>query len=193
MATSANVTSIDSIRLIRLALQQFQSDAQNALMQLELEGRRPVTWIENDRRPYWERAVRKASDQQSEARVALERAELTTSAEEHKFAYDERKALEKAKRRLRLCEEKIQKVKRWRTVIHKESEEFEAQVAKLKRYLEHDLVQGVALLGRLAESLDKYVQLPSDGSHSASSQHVSSQNGSAGNGGSSPAPATELP
>jgi hypothetical protein len=159
MASSANVTSIDAIRMVRLALQQFQMDAQNALMQLELEGRRPVAWIENDRAPYWDREVRKASDAQAEARIALEKAEVTTSAEEHKYAYDERKALEKAKRRLRLCEEKVQKVKRWRSVIHKESETFESQVAKLKRYLEHDLVQAVAALGRMAEALDKYTQL----------------------------------
>jgi chromosome segregation ATPase len=163
MASSANVTSIDAIRLVRLALQQFQSDANNALMQLELEGRRPVAWIESDRAPYWEREVRRASDKLSEARVALEKAEVTTSAEETKYAYDERKALEKAKRRLRLCEEKVQKVKRWRTVIHKETEVFQSQIAKLKRYLEHDLVQAVAALGRMAESLDKYTRLEAAG------------------------------
>lgn len=164
MASSANVTSIEAIRQVRVALQQFQLDAQNALMQLELEGRRPVAWIENDRAPYWSRELRKASDQQSEARIALERAEVTTSAEEHKYAYDERKALEKAKRRLRLCEEKVQKVKRCRSVIHKESETFESQVAKLKRYLEHDMVQAVAALGRMAEALDKYTRLESTNS-----------------------------
>jgi len=163
MASSANVTSIDAIRLIRLALQQFQSDGENALMQLELEGRRPVAWIDNDRAPYWDREVRKASDRLSEARIALEKAEVTTSAEETKYAYDERKALEKAKRRLRLCEEKVQKVKRWRSVIHKETEVFQSQLAKFKRYLEHDLLQAVAALGRMAESLDKYMRLETAG------------------------------
>jgi chromosome segregation ATPase len=163
MASSANVTSIDAIRQIRLALQQFQTDAQNALMQLELEGRRPVAWIDGDRAPYWEREVRKASDRLSEARIALEKAEVTTSAEETKYAYDERKALEKAKRRLRLCEEKIQKVKRWRSVIHKETEVFQAQLAKLQRYLEHDLTQSIAALGRMAEALDRYIRLESAG------------------------------
>jgi hypothetical protein len=164
MASSANVTSIDAIKLVRLALQQFQADAENALMQLELEGRRPVSWIENDRASYWDREVRKASDAQSEARVALERAELTTSADEHKYAYDERKQLEKAKKRLRLCEEKVQKVKRWRSVIHKESEEFESQIGKLKRFLEYDLVQSIAALGRMIQSLDRYTQLQAAGS-----------------------------
>ena len=163
MASSANVTSIDAIRLIRLALQQFQSDSASALMQLELEGRRPVAWIDGDRAPYWEREVRKASDRLSEARIALEKAEVTTSAEETKYAYDERKALEKAKRRLRLCEEKVQKVKRWRAVIHKETEMFQAQIAKLQRYLEHDLTQSTAALGRMAEALDRYTRLESAG------------------------------
>jgi hypothetical protein len=173
MAQSANVTSIDAIRLIRLALQTFQSEAENALMQLELEGRRPSSWIE-ERGNYWVREARKASDKQSECRIALDRAEMTTSAEESKYAYDERKALEKAKNRLRLCEEKIQKVKRWRSVIHKEVEEFESQVAKLERFFDFDLVQAIAQLGRMAESLDKYVQLqnaaPGDGTSSVAKE-----------------------
>jgi len=173
MAQSANVTSIDAIRLVRLALQTFQSEAENALMQLELEGRRPSSWIE-ERGNYWVREARKASDKLSECRVALDRAEMTTSAEESKYAYDERKALEKAKKRLRLCEEKIQKVKRWRAVVHKEVEEFESQISKLERFLEFDVVQAIAQLGRMAESLDKYVQLqsatPSDGAPSAAKE-----------------------
>lgn len=173
MASSANVTSIDAIRLIRLALQQFQSDAGSALMQLELEGRRPVAWIDGDRAPYWDREVRKASDRLSEARIALERAEVTTSAEETKYAYDERKALEKAKRRLRLCEEKVQKVKRWRSVIHKETEVFQAQIAKLQRYLEHDLTQSIAALGRMAESLDRYTRLEAAGPSEAAANPAS--------------------
>jgi hypothetical protein len=105
----------------------------------------------------------------------LERAETTTSAEETKYAYDERKALEKAKRRLRLCEEKVQKVKRWRSVIHKETEVFQSQVAKLKRYMEHDLLQAIAALGRMADALDKYARLetaPTDSGSSAAAKET---------------------
>ena len=150
---TANVASIEVLRTIRLALQQFQVEAENALTQLEIEGRRPVAWIDSDRTLYWPSEVRKASDRLSEARIALQRAEATTSAEESKYAYDERKALEKTKHRLRLCEEKVQAVQKWRVVIHKETDEFRVQVSKLRRYLESDFAKAIAHLGRMAEAL----------------------------------------
>jgi len=75
-------------------LQQFLSDAENALMQLELEDAGPSPGSRTTARRTGS-ASSQASDAQSEARVALDRAEMTTSAEEHKYAYDERKALEK--------------------------------------------------------------------------------------------------
>jgi hypothetical protein len=155
---AANVASIEALRVLRLALVQFQSEADSGLTQLELEGRRPGPWIDNDRRMYWQREVRKASDALAEARMALERAEMTTSAEDHRYAYDERKALERAKRRLRLCEEKVELVRKWRSVVHKEVEEFEVQVAKFRRFLETDFVQGIAALQRMADALERYTQ-----------------------------------
>ncbi len=161
---SANVASLEVLRTVRLALQQFQVEAENALTQLEIEGRRPVAWIESDRTLYWPREVRRASDGLTEARVALQRAEATTSAEETKFAYDERKALERAKRRLRLCEEKVSAVKKWRVIVHKETDEFRVQVSKLRRYLESDFAQSLAALGRMAAALDRYVQQQPQGS-----------------------------
>jgi len=155
---TANVMSIDALRALKVALQRFETDAINALVQLELEGRRPVAWIEQDRALYWPRETRKASDAVSEARIALERCEVTTSAEDQRYCYDERKLLEKAKRRLRLCEEKVQAVRRWRVRIRKEVDEFAVQIAKLKRYLENDLVRGIAALERMSGSLEQYVQ-----------------------------------
>jgi len=74
--------------------QQFLSDAENALMQLELEGRRPVSWIETTARRSWEREVAGVR-RPSESPRRFGPREMTTSAEEHKYAYDERKALEK--------------------------------------------------------------------------------------------------
>ena len=155
---AANVTSVDVIGRLRLALLAFQCDALNAVMQLQLEGRRPVAWIENDRGMYWPREVRRASDGLSEARIALERCEATTSADNRKFCYDERKLLERAKYRLRLCEEKVQAVRRWRVQVRKEVDEFESQLAKLSRYLEHDVLQAVAALGRMSDALHRYVE-----------------------------------
>jgi hypothetical protein len=155
---AANVTSIDVVQRLRLALLAFQSDALAAVMNLQLEGRRPVAWIENDRGMYWPREGRRASDNLSEARINLERCEVTTSADDRRFCYDERKALERAKQRLRLCEEKVQLVRKWRVSIRKEVDEFQAQLAKMSRYLEHDVERAVAALGRMSAALERYVE-----------------------------------
>ena len=155
---AANITSTDAVRVLKTALQQFEADVRDALTILELECRRPTDWIENDRSRYWPREVRKATDTLSEARMALERCELTSNAHEHRSCYDEKKALEKAKRRLRLAEEKVQVVQRWKSKIRKEVEEFHVQIAKLQQYLDTDLLRATTVLERMAEALARYTQ-----------------------------------
>ena len=155
--TTANLTSIDAITALKAALVQFSASAGDAVVQLTLEARRPVAWIEHDRTQYWPRQLQRASDTVSEARLALQRCELTIDGDSGKSCYDERKALEKAKRRLHECEDKVQAVKRWRMAIRKEIEEFEVQASKLQHYLESDFVRALAALDRMAQALDQYV------------------------------------
>jgi chromosome segregation ATPase len=159
MSSSANVANIAAVRAVRQALRSFAEEVNSALITLDLEARRPIEWIEHDRTQYWPREMRKASDWVSEARQALQRCELTIDADHRKSCYDEKKQLEKAKRRLQLAEEKIQAVKRWRLEVRKEVEEFQTQVAKLQRYLETDLERAVAVLDRMSQSLEKYVEV----------------------------------
>ena len=168
-ASSANVANIAALRAVRQALRQFADDVNNALITLELEARRPIEWIEHDRTQYWPREVRQAADWVAEARLALQRCELTIDADHRKTCYDERKQLEKAKRRLYLAEDKVRAVRRWRLEVRKEVEEFQVQVARLQRYLETDLERALALLERMAGSLDRYVevQAPPSGNRSA--------------------------
>jgi hypothetical protein len=156
-ARAANITSIEAIRTFATAMMAFEDGAEDAAVQLELEARRPVAWI-NELSAYWPKEVRKASDNLSEARISLEKCELTISEEDRRSCYDERKALEKAKRRLRLAEEKVQAVRRWKVQISKEVEEFQVQIAKLRQFLESDLVRSITSLKRMSEALEQYVQ-----------------------------------
>jgi chromosome segregation ATPase len=126
-------------------------------MQLTMEARRPGDWIEHDRTQYWPRQVQRASDAVTEARLILQRCELTIDGSE-RFCYDERTILEKAQRRLHEAEAKVAAVKRWRVEIRKEIEAFEVQAAKLQQYLESDFTRGTAALDRMTAALDQYVQ-----------------------------------
>ena len=67
-ARAANITSIEAIRTFATAMMAFEDGAEDAAVQLELEARRPVAWID-ELSAYWPKEVRKASDNLSEARI----------------------------------------------------------------------------------------------------------------------------
>lgn len=176
--SAAKVTSIDAVKALKVAMVRFAEEVQGALIQLDLESRRAIEWIENDRAHYWPAEERKASTQVSEAKTALQRAETSIDGET-RYRQEERKQLEKAKRRQRLAEEKIQAVRRWKLQIQKEVETFQVQLAKLQHYLEGDYTKGPAALDRINEALDRYVQRVS-GPTEASSTSASSTTASTG-------------
>jgi len=155
---AANLTSIDSLGTLKATLQQFDAKVRDAIIQLNLSARRPLEWIEHDRSQYWPREVRKAIDAVSEARLTLARAQATTDPNDHRSCYEERKQLDKAKRRLELAESKVVAVRRWKLELRKEVEELEVQSAKLQNYLDSDLSQAILALARMADALDRYVQ-----------------------------------
>ena len=157
-AQSAHVTSLDAPRQFRAALVRFIAEVEAALMTLELEAHRPLEWIEADRPRYWRQEARKASDAVGEARVALERCQVQICNEDTKYCYDERKALEKAKRRLQVAEQKVQAARRWRIELQKAVEDLQVQLARTKHYLESDLAKAVAALDRITAALEQYTE-----------------------------------
>ena len=156
MNQPAHITSTDAVRALRTALQEYEADLRDALEQLLLEVRRAVDWVEHDRARYWPQAFRKASDALAEARAALERAEAALRPEDKRACYEHRLVFEKAKRRLRLTEEKMRSVRKWRVVITREAEEFEGKLARLTNYLDTEFPRALAALDRMATALDKY-------------------------------------
>ena len=172
MSNRANITSIDAVLQTSLALQQFAARVSDALTDLRLESRRAVDWIENDRTRYWPQEVRKASDAVGEALINLERCEMSISPDDKRPCYEEKKALQLAKRRLRTSEEKVRIVKAWRIKINQETDEFEGRLAVMAHYLESQIPRAVAALKRMSAALEKYTQatVPGDVSVDATNE-----------------------
>jgi hypothetical protein len=157
---SANVTSIDALRFFRTALLAFEHNARDAVTLLGLEVRKAIDWLEQDRARYWPEQQRKAAEAVVQARNELERRQLTYGSEEPPSCIEQKKALERAKRRLRLCEEKIKAVKRWIRAVRAEMNEFEGPMARMNECLDTDLPRAVAALERMLAALEKYAQTP---------------------------------
>ena len=156
MDRSANVTSIDAIRALRSALSKFEHGARDALTMLELEVRRGVDWIEQDRRRYWPAQAKQASNDLVEARTELERCELRFGSELAAPCTEQKKKYERAKQRLRYCEDQVRAVKKWTRTIQQELTEFDGQLAQLSQYLDADVPRALAALTSMLSALEKY-------------------------------------
>ncbi len=158
MSQSANVTSIDAIKRIRQLMVKFDSNVRDALTQLSLECRRAVDWIDIDRPKYWQQQLHLALNQVAEARVNLERKQITVAGGDLNSLIDEKKAYEKARNRRRFTEERVRAVKQWQRKIRHVAEEFEVQIAKAADWAESDMPRAIATLDRMIRSLDKYTE-----------------------------------
>lgn len=153
---SANVTSLEALRQLRAAVSKFDDESRQAITMLALEVRRAIDWLEVDRMQYWPEQVRRAGDKLIEARNALERCQLKYGSEEAPSCYEQKKAFERARRRVRLCDEKLRATKNWIRTIRQEVNEFDGQIAKLSNCLDNDLPRAIAALDHMLQALDRY-------------------------------------
>lgn len=153
----ANVQSIEAIRDFRNDLQEYNEAIRHAIDMLTTELVRAVDFFESDRSAYWPAQARKASDKLAEARINLERCQVTTRPGEGPSCYEEKKALQRAKERLTFANERVKATKKWIVIVRKEVDEFRTRMAQVRFLNESELPRSIALLDRLAARLERYV------------------------------------
>lgn len=160
MTSPARVQAIDVLQVVFAALHGFQEEATAALDELQLEVNRAIDWIHNDVREYWKAAERRAWQQIAEARVQLEQARTFKRVAEHEPACrEEKKALERAQRRLEITQEKLESQRHWVYTIERAVMEFRAESRQLSGWLEGDLPRGLGALRHMITALEAYVAL----------------------------------
>ncbi len=161
MPQGAKVRSIDAVGTFSAALKNFEEEATGALTSLDMEVRRVLEWIHQDRKEFWKHQVRRRQDKVAEARGDLQRCMTYRSTKERPSCHDEKIALEKAKRRLRVAEEKVLVVRHWARVLDHEVNEFKGNMNQLAHWLQIDHPQALATLERMMAALSAYVGLES--------------------------------
>jgi type II secretory pathway component PulJ len=155
----AKITSIDAPQAMTTTLQRFQHEAATALEELSQEIQRAVQWIQHDCKQYWNEQLRIRQQEVTEARVNLERHQMMTVGDYRPSCYDEKKALELAKRRLALARERIESVRHWSYAISHAVHEYKGGVGPLARWLETDLPRALAALEQMSTALESYVAI----------------------------------
>jgi hypothetical protein len=160
MANPAQVKSIGSLQSMTAALECFHADAASALDELDLEIRRALQWIGDDCRQYWKQEIRRSTERVVEAKLALEHAQMFRGdGERQGSCIEEKKVLEREKRRLQNAESKIEAVKHWSITLERTVNEYRAIRSQFANWLESDLPKAVAVMSRMIAALETYVRL----------------------------------
>lgn len=158
MAKSARVLAIEDVDRLAAALVRFAEEAQAALADMDLELRRANQWIEQDRPRYWEAQVRRSWEQVARARQELEQARMFQRTDEvPSSCIDQKKALQRAQKRLDLSMAKQQAVRQWVYRTAKQTEEYRGKVGPLMEWLSSEYPRALAALRRMALSLESYI------------------------------------
>lgn len=158
MSQGAQVGSVAAIEAFQAALATYIDESKQALTMIDLEIRRAVDWVRIDRAEHWKHEIRRAGEAVNRAKDDLHRCISFKSMENYTpSCVDERKALQRAQERLRHAEMKAEAVRKWTRAMQHELNEYAGRIVQFNAALEGDIPKAIATLGRILDTLDRYI------------------------------------
>jgi len=157
MSTQADVKSVDTLAFVRAALIAYAHDSGQALADIEIEGQRGIDYITVDRAGYWKAEIRRAAEAVNQAIKDLEYCRAYKKVGDNTpSCIEEKKALEKARKRLAQAEEKAELVRRWTPVVLQQFREACVRLVRFREVLDVDCPRAIAALDRKIKALENY-------------------------------------
>jgi hypothetical protein len=161
---NSDVQSIDSLRELQLAMRALAHDWDQSIQQIRFAMHRVEEHFTNTLPGYWKDQTRKAEQKLTEATDNLSR-QQGNATDGHAPALTEAKQrVQKAKRRLTLCEEKWRAAKKISLKMEQACTELAGPLAEVMAHAEVTLPGGANALASLIAHLDRYadIALPSN-------------------------------
>jgi hypothetical protein len=159
MSGQADVKSIDTLAFVKAALASFAHEAGQALGEVELEGRRGVEYVTMERAAHWKTEVRKAGDAVNKAIKDLEHCRAFKKVGDNTpSCVEEKKNLDKARKRLEFAEQKEAAVRRWKPVVEQQFRETCVRLVHFREVIDVNCPKAMAVLERMLKALDAYRQ-----------------------------------
>jgi hypothetical protein len=156
----ANIDSVDVIKNFRTALWRFAEIATAALAEGEGEVHRTMIWLETEQESYWEGQIRKRHDEVERWKEKYrEKTLYKDAAGTRSSGFDEKKALQKAQKRLEDAEVRYKAVRKNILRLQKELHSYTGSVQHFATDVINDIPNMVARLDKMAEQLGNYVAL----------------------------------
>lgn len=157
MSTQADVKSIDTLAFVKTGLAAFAHETGQALAEIEIQSQRAVDWITVDQAAYWKAEVRRAADQVNKAIKDLEHCRAFKKVGDNQpSCIEEKKALEKARRRQEYTEQKAELVRRWTPLVQQQFRETCVRLVRFREVIDLDCPRAMARLDHMLRALDAY-------------------------------------
>ncbi len=159
MQNNAKVVSVEQLEVLHHRLMHYRSKMEKELELLALETRRLETWINSEAPQYWQSEYTVAKRRLAECKDALTRCQSYVRADERKPCTEEKKRLQRALQRSRLCEEMLQKTKAAQRHWQQEHIKNMSKVQRLRDVVETELLVAANDLQKDIDNLHRYAAL----------------------------------
>lgn len=162
--SQAEVHSIDALRDLRAALAVYGEDVLAALGAADAEIRRTVQWLQQDRPYFWQEQIKRRRERVATAKADLFRLRLQKTPEHHPSLAEPKERLRLAEAALQDAERRLMLTRKWQPALQQAVIEYHGAVQRLKDAASADVPRAMALLTRIVEALEAYLQVqPPDG------------------------------
>ncbi len=162
MANEANITDIGALDEFRRALIRFREEVNAAIAEADSEVKSTFVWLERDRLLHWRRSVPRLDEELTSAKSALYRKEAQTMGDGRRpSVIDEKKAVERAKRRCEEARERLERTRRWLAMLERDVSLFKSAMSPIASLVDRDMPDAILRLRNMALALEAYLATPS--------------------------------
>lgn len=160
MSNQVRIEDAEAFARLRAALLKFAQAADQSLSAADSQIARTHAWLENEQTRFWEGQIRKRTDAVAQAKDAVRQKKMyLDGAGRQRGAPEEEKALARAVALLEQAHEKRDAVRKWIPRLEKATDMYRGGVSRLATDISVEVPRAVALLDRLAESLETYLRI----------------------------------
>jgi hypothetical protein len=161
VAGDANITDIGALDEFRRALIRFREELNAALAEADSEVKSTFVWLERDRMLHWRRAVPRLDEELVSAKSALFRKESQTmGTDQRPSTIDEKKAVERAKRRCEDARDRLERTRRWLATLERDVSLFKSAMSPISSLVDRDLPDAILRLRNMSLALEAYLATP---------------------------------
>ena len=155
MAEEAKVRSVESLEYFRSALITFLTKSRKAINHAEDGVKRARYWVEQEQQTHWIQEGKKRARKLAQAQQELLTANLSKFKDNVML---QEKTVRRTKADMEEAEMKLKAAKKWAREFDRVYDPSLKGLSKLRDFLEHDLVKGVAWLDQALKSLGAYLE-----------------------------------